>query len=119
MPRRNSLISRLRHGRAWDEWDEKDDGETVVAPVPAPVSSTPRSRRRRIAVAVVFGTLFVTRAAWPHFVKAGLMDLDEALAGLEQARGKFRSVSLDLIYALPGQSAEAWRAEGGQHRTGP
>ena len=63
MPRRNSLISRLRYGRAWDEWDEKDDDENLVAPVPAPVSSTPRSRRRRIAVAVVFGTLFVAGAA--------------------------------------------------------
>jgi hypothetical protein len=64
MPRRNSLISTLRHRRAWDEWDEKDDGENVIAPVPAPVSSTPRSRRRRIAVAVVFGALFVAGAAF-------------------------------------------------------
>jgi hypothetical protein len=64
MPRRNSLISMLRHRRAWDEWDEKDDGENVIAPVPAPVSSTPRSRRRRIAVAVVFGALFVAGAAF-------------------------------------------------------
>jgi hypothetical protein len=58
------LISTLRHRRAWDEWDEKDDGENVIAPVPAPVSSTPRSRRRRIAVAVVFGALFVAGAAF-------------------------------------------------------
>jgi hypothetical protein len=64
MPRRNSLISTLRHRRAWDEWDEKDDGENVIAPVPAPVSSTPRSRRTRIAVAVVFGALFVAGAAF-------------------------------------------------------
>jgi hypothetical protein len=64
MPRRNSLISRLRHGRAWDEWDEKGDGEDAVAPVPAPLSSTPRSRRRRIAVAVVFSALFVAGAAF-------------------------------------------------------
>ena len=64
MPRRNSLISTLRHRRAWDEWDEKDEGENVVAPVPTPVSSTPRSRRRRIAVAVVFGALFVAGAAF-------------------------------------------------------
>jgi len=64
MPRRNSLISTLRHRRAWDEWDEKDDGENVIAPVSAPVSSTPRSRRTRIAVAVVFGGLFVAGAAF-------------------------------------------------------
>jgi len=64
MPRRNSLISTLRHRRAWDEWDEKDDGENVIAPVSAPVSSTPRSRRTRIAVAVVFGALFVAGAAF-------------------------------------------------------
>jgi putative oxygen-independent coproporphyrinogen III oxidase len=35
----------------------------------------------------------------------------DALAALDVARGRFRSVSLDLIYAQPGQSADAWRAE--------
>jgi putative oxygen-independent coproporphyrinogen III oxidase len=35
----------------------------------------------------------------------------DAIAALGQAQGKFRSVSIDLIYALPGQTAEAWRAE--------
>ena len=29
MPRRNSLLSRLRHGRAWDEWDEKKLPEAI------------------------------------------------------------------------------------------
>ena len=64
MPRRNSLISRLRHGRAWDEWDEKGDGEDAVAPVPAADSTKPRSRRRRAAVAVTFAALFVAGAAF-------------------------------------------------------
>ena len=35
----------------------------------------------------------------------------DALAALRQAQGKFRSVSIDLIYALPQQSAAAWRGE--------
>ncbi|HEX5006885.1 MAG TPA: radical SAM family heme chaperone HemW, partial [Hyphomonadaceae bacterium] len=34
-----------------------------------------------------------------------------ALVALEAARGKFRSVSIDLIYALPGQSRDGWRSE--------
>lgn len=36
---------------------------------------------------------------------------DEALRALEQAKGKFRSVSVDLIYALPGQGEADWRGE--------
>jgi len=35
----------------------------------------------------------------------------DALQALGEARGKFRSVSIDLIYALPGQSAGDWRNE--------
>jgi putative oxygen-independent coproporphyrinogen III oxidase len=38
----------------------------------------------------------------------------DALAALEEARGKFRSVSIDLIYALPGQTREGWRSELGK-----
>ncbi len=38
----------------------------------------------------------------------------DALAALEEARGRFRSMSIDLIYALPGQTREAWRGELGQ-----
>jgi putative oxygen-independent coproporphyrinogen III oxidase len=38
----------------------------------------------------------------------------DALAALDEARGKFRSVSIDLIYALPGQTREAWRKELGE-----
>ena len=36
---------------------------------------------------------------------------EEALRALEAAKGKFRSVSVDLIYSLPGQSEADWRAE--------
>src|SRR5206468_9970342 len=64
MPRRNSLISRLRLGRAWDEWDENGDGEDTVAPVPVPESTKTRSRRRRAAVAMTFSALFVAGAAF-------------------------------------------------------
>ncbi|OYW42672.1 MAG: coproporphyrinogen III oxidase [Rhodobacterales bacterium 12-64-8] len=35
----------------------------------------------------------------------------QALEALEAARGKFRSVSIDMIYAVPGQSLEDWRGE--------
>jgi oxygen-independent coproporphyrinogen-3 oxidase len=35
----------------------------------------------------------------------------EAIAAFETARGKFRSISLDLIYALPDQQLQAWRGE--------
>ena len=38
-------------------------------------------------------------------------DAAEGLAALETAQAVFGRVSFDLIYALPGQGAEAWRAE--------
>jgi len=36
---------------------------------------------------------------------------DEALGALDQAKGLFRSVSVDLIYALPEQTEQDWRGE--------
>src|SRR4029450_3431263 len=62
MPRRNSLISRLRHGRAWDEWDEKSDDETEPPTAAAEVSKR-RSGTRRVAAALTFAALFVAGAA--------------------------------------------------------
>ena len=41
-------------------------------------------------------------------------DADEALMALGTAQSVFARVSFDLIYALPGQSAEAWAAELGR-----
>ncbi len=38
-------------------------------------------------------------------------DADEGLAALDVAQRHFARVSFDLIYALPGQSAEQWRAD--------
>jgi len=38
-------------------------------------------------------------------------DAASAVSAYETARGKFRSVSLDFIYALPSQTADAWRKE--------
>jgi hypothetical protein len=64
MPPRNSLISRLCNRRAWDEWDERGDSEITDAVVPATESDTPRSRRRRVAIAFVFAALFVAGAAF-------------------------------------------------------
>lgn len=40
-----------------------------------------------------------------------LHDVSEGLAALEIAQGHFRRVSIDLIYARPGQSAADWQAE--------
>jgi hypothetical protein len=68
MPRRNSLISRLRHGRAWDEWDDGWDGGEEVAAATKVVSEAraakPRSRRRRLLATTTFATLFVAGAAF-------------------------------------------------------
>jgi oxygen-independent coproporphyrinogen-3 oxidase len=64
-------------------------------------------------------------AAGVNRVSLGLQSLDDAalrflgrahgvaegLAALETAQRAFERVSFDLIYALPGQSARAWRAE--------
>ena len=63
MPRRNSLISRLRHGHAWDEWDEKGDDETEP-PVAAAEVPKRRSRTRRVAAALTFAALFIAGAAF-------------------------------------------------------
>lgn len=38
----------------------------------------------------------------------------DARTALERAQGQFRSVSIDLIYALPGQASAAWRDELGR-----
>jgi len=35
----------------------------------------------------------------------------DALAALEEARGRFRSISIDMIYALPGEGLVGWREE--------
>lgn len=40
--------------------------------------------------------------------------VSSALAALDVAKGKFDSVSIDMIYALPNQTAEDWRAELGR-----
>ena len=66
MPLRNSLINRLRHGRAWDEWDEGSgprDGTTPKAPVQAEPAQA-RSGRRRILVTLTFATLVMALRTW-------------------------------------------------------
>lgn len=66
MPPRNTFFSRLRHGRAWDEWDEGSDAggdEAAAAPVAQPETAKPPARGRRLAVTLAFSTLFVAGAA--------------------------------------------------------
>ena len=84
MPRRNSLISRLCHRRAWDEWDEKGDGGDADAPVPTE-SPKPSSRRRRVAVAVTFTALFVAGAAFSAAAGDQVRASLEGAAASEQA----------------------------------
>src|SRR5436190_756640 len=93
MPRRNSLISRLRHGRAWDEWDEKGHGEEAAA-APASAGTRPRSRRRRVAVAVTFASLFVAGAAF------------SAAAG-DEVRSTLEGTALSSAAASDGATADA------------
>jgi putative oxygen-independent coproporphyrinogen III oxidase len=64
-------------------------------------------------------------AAGVNRLSVGLQSLDDArlkflgrthdaagaLVALQEARSKFRSISIDLIYALPNQTAEDWRTE--------
>jgi hypothetical protein len=64
MPRRNFLISRLRHGRAWDEWDEGGDGDDAAMAPRSAAAPRPPSRRRRMAVTLAFAVLFVAGAAF-------------------------------------------------------
>jgi hypothetical protein len=58
------LISRLRYGRAWDEWDEQGDDDDVETSTPARESVKPRSGRRRIFATIIFSALFVAGAAF-------------------------------------------------------
>jgi len=82
MPRRNSLISRLRHGRAWDEWDEgRGDNEDASAKGPIPQEiAEPRTRRRRLVVTLTFATLFVAGAAFSATAGDGVRSVLEAQA---------------------------------------
>ncbi|MGE0254822.1 MAG: radical SAM family heme chaperone HemW [Alphaproteobacteria bacterium] len=71
------------------------------------------------------GRLAACRDAGINRVSLGVQSLDpdalaflgrkhsaaEAIAAVETARGLFDRVSLDLIYARPGQTAKDWRAE--------
>jgi oxygen-independent coproporphyrinogen-3 oxidase len=71
------------------------------------------------------GQLAAFRAAGVNRVSLGIQALDEealrflgrrhdpaeAIAALEHARDTFPRISFDLIYARPGQSEAAWRAE--------
>ena len=84
MPGRNSLISRLCHRRAWDEWDEKGDGDNACAPVPAE-STKPPSRRRRVAATMTFAALFVAGAAFSAAAGDQVSSALEGSAASQQA----------------------------------
>src|SRR5512140_2558509 len=89
MPPRNSLISRLYSRRAWDEWDEREDSEVTDAAVPASGRDTPRSRRRRVAIAFVFAALLVAGAAFSAAAGGQVRSTleDSAASGLASTDG--------------------------------
>jgi hypothetical protein len=116
MPRRNSMISRLCHGRAWDEWDENGDGEDTVVPVPVPESTKPRCRRRRAAVAMTFSALFVAGAAFSAAagdqVRSSLED--SAVSGLASTDGTTTdATATDATATTPADPAPATDSRSG------
>jgi hypothetical protein len=69
MPQRNSWSRRLLLGRrAWDEWDEREDG-AKAASQPAP------PRRRRTAMALTFAVLFCAGASLSAIAGNGMQSL--------------------------------------------
>src|SRR4051794_21219161 len=107
MPRRNSLISKLVHGRAWDEWDEEGGGDDADAPTPSAVETKLRSRRRRVAVALTFATLFVAGAAFSAAAGDQVRSaLDDPAAVTDQAAADATATDETPPAADPAPAAE-------------
>jgi hypothetical protein len=100
------LINRLRHGRAWDEWDEGSgprDGTTPKAPVQAEPARA-RSGRRRILVTLTFATLFVAGAAFSAGAGNQVRSMLEGQAA-ESAVGADESTTTDETTTAPADPA--------------
>ena len=97
-------------GRAQDLWGLAPDAEITLEANPTSYEA---------------GKFADFRAAGVNRVSLGVQSLEdealaflgrehsagEALAAVESAQGLFGRVTFDLIYALPGQSAQAWEAQ--------
>jgi hypothetical protein len=111
MPRRNSLISRLRHGRAWDEWDEKGGDETEP-PVAAAQAGGRRSGARRVAAALTFAALFVAGAAFSATAGDQIRSTLEDSAA-SQAAATDATTTTDATTSTSAETAPADPVDGG------
>jgi oxygen-independent coproporphyrinogen-3 oxidase len=91
-------------------WDFAPDIEITLEANPSSVEAARFADLARAGVnRVSLGVQSLDNAALKFLGRAH--DVDEALMALGTAQSVFARVSFDLIYALPGQSEAAWRAE--------
>jgi len=100
-----ALIARTR-----ELWDTAPDVEITLEANPTSVEA---AKFAALAEAGVNRVSLGVQALDPADLKflGREHSTDEAIAALETARRHFRRYSFDLIYARPGQTAEAWLAE--------
>jgi putative oxygen-independent coproporphyrinogen III oxidase len=100
-----ALIARTRQ-----LWDTAGDVEITLEANPTSVEA---SRFAALAQAGVNRVSLGVQALDPAALEflGREHSTDEAIAAIETARRHFARYSFDLIYARPGQTAEAWRAE--------
>jgi putative oxygen-independent coproporphyrinogen III oxidase len=101
----SALIARTRQ-----LWDTAGDVEITLEANPTSVEA---SRFAALAQAGVNRVSLGVQALDPAALEflGREHSTDEAIAAIETARRHFARYSFDLIYARPGQTAEAWRAE--------
>jgi putative oxygen-independent coproporphyrinogen III oxidase len=91
-------------------WRFAPDIEITLEANPSSVEAAPFADLARAGVnRVSLGVQSLDNAALKFLGRAH--DVDEAMMALGTAQSVFSRVSFDLIYALPGQSEAAWRAE--------
>jgi len=95
---------------AEDQWGFAPDIEITLEANPSSVEAARFADLASSGVNRVSLGLQSLSDAWLRFLGRA-HDADEGLRALGTAQSAFRRVSFDLIYALPGQSAEAWEAE--------
>jgi oxygen-independent coproporphyrinogen-3 oxidase len=100
-----ALIARTR-----ELWDTADDIEITLEANPTSVEAAKFSALAEAGVnRVSLGVQALDPAALAFLGREH--SADEAIAAIATARRHFARYSLDLIYARPGQTAEAWLAE--------
>jgi len=96
--------------RTRELWDTADDVEITLEANPTSVEADRFAALAQAGVNRVSLGVQALNAADLRFLGREHSP-DEALAALETARRHFARYSLDLIYARPGQTLEAWAAE--------